>query len=414
MISNLQSVFRRCFAPRSAASDETGEGLHPETFQEPEVRGDVSDLCCKPSVQAKRRVANTFEDASSCKKARFASDEPEVSLSTPVVMRGGGPGKKKAGRVTHSPTEDEDGDEPVGSNGENAPLSKCMAHTGSIDDKAALAQYFDGDAKSASAASDGIASLRIEEDGEAVVDVRALLKTHPEIEWDGGLVYTLKQGYISGMKADARFYANHQLLQLVLSELRDCVGGGGAAGAGGGAGGGFLPAVKQLANVATLPGVVGSSVGMPDIHSGYGFAIGNVAAMDLDDPDAVVSPGGVGFDINCGVRLLRSDLTIDDVSPGVKKQLADELFRLLPVGVGDGSVVGKLNEKEMDEVLSTGMKWAERKGLCWPSDRELVEEGGCFAEANPADVSARAKARGRTQCGSLGSGNHYAEVQVKP
>ena len=163
--------------------------------------------------------------------------------------------------------------------------------------------------------------------------------------------------------------------------------------------------------MAQLPGTVGCSLGMPDIHSGYGFAIGGVAAMDLDDNQSVVSPGGVGFDINCGVRLLRTNLKAEDVE-AVKDKLADLLFKVVPVGVGEGSCVGSLSLAEQDEIMRKGMKWCEEKGYCWPADRQYVEEGGCFEGADPSAVSLRSKKRGLRQCGSLGAGNHYAEVQV--
>ncbi|DBB15264.1 TPA: hypothetical protein ACH3X3_004263 [Trebouxia sp. C0006] len=130
-------------------------------------------------------------------------------------------------------------------------------------------------------------------------------------------------GHVKGMNVPAKFYASPELLKLVSNEFHTATGG-------------FTGAVQQLANVATLPGIVGSSIGMPDIHSGYGFAVGNVAAFDLADPKGVVSPGGVGFDINCGVRLLRSDLTEEDVKP-LKSKMADNLFHQVPVGVGGKS-----------------------------------------------------------------------------
>ena len=167
----------------------------------------------------------------------------------------------------------------------------------------------------------------------------------------------------------------------------------------------------QLANVACLPGIVGVSLGMPDLHAGYGFAIGNIAATDLDDPEAVVSPGGVGFDINCGVRLLRTNLTKEDVCGTGLHKLADRLYRSIPAGVGSGKV-RELTRKELDRVLEEGMGWCKRQGLCWASDLRRCEESGCFAGADAKKVSARAKKRGLAQSGSLGSGNHYLEVQV--
>eukprot|EP01023_Acetabularia_acetabulum_P015338 TRINITY_DN17422_c0_g1_i3.p1 TRINITY_DN17422_c0_g1~~TRINITY_DN17422_c0_g1_i3.p1 ORF type:complete len:403 (-),score=86.82 TRINITY_DN17422_c0_g1_i3:840-2048(-) len=130
----------------------------------------------------------------------------------------------------------------------------------------------------------------------------------------------------------------------------------------------------------------------------------------MEDPNAVVSPGGVGFDINCGVRLLRTNLMEKDVVD-VRSRLADAVYHAVPVGVGSSSLC-QLTKAELNEVLKDGMKWAERKGHCWPEDRHIVEEGGCFETANPESVSIRAKTRGQSQVGSLGSGNHYVEVQV--
>ena len=137
--------------------------------------------------------------------------------------------------------------------------------------------------------------------------------------------YEISKGFVPGMNVEGTFYVNDALIELLTDELKHhCTSGGY---------GGFLPAVKQIANVAALPGIVKRSVGLPDVHSGYGFAIGNVAAFDMDDPTSIVSPGGVGFDINCGVRLLRTNLTEADVGP-VKEQLAQSLFDHIPVGVG--------------------------------------------------------------------------------
>ena len=145
------------------------------------------------------------------------------------------------------------------------------------------------------------------------------------------------------MRVPGCFYVNDSLKTLVDDELADSVARSsssetGSGKPGGGGGGGFLPAVKQVANVAALPGIVGASLAMPDLHSGYGFAIGNVAAFDASDPEAVVSPGGVGFDINCGVRLLRTNLTEAEVAP-VREKLAQALFDHIPVGVGSQGII---------------------------------------------------------------------------
>merc|ERR550539_1856883 len=138
--------------------------------------------------------------------------------------------------------------------------------------------------------------------------------------------------------------------------------------------GGFLPAAKQIANVAALPGIVKHSVGMPDVHSGYGFAIGNAAAFDMSDPQSVVSPGGVGFDINCGVRLLRTNLLVSDVEP-VKERLAQSLFDHIPVGVGSQGII-PTKSSDLEDALQLGIDWSLREGYAWPEDKEHCEEYG--------------------------------------
>jgi tRNA-splicing ligase RtcB (3'-phosphate/5'-hydroxy nucleic acid ligase) len=168
------------------------------------------------------------------------------------------------------------------------------------------------------------------------------------------------------------------------------------------------PCLAQVANVATLPGIVGPSLGMPDLHWGYGFAIGGVAAMALDG--GVISPGGIGFDINCGVRLLRSELTEDEVRPHADR-LADALAAAVPSGVG-AHVGRRLGRGEIDAVLRRGAAWAVEQGHGTARDLELTEEGGRMADADPGAVSERARARGANQLGTLGSGNHFLEVQV--
>ena len=170
---------------------------------------------------------------------------------------------------------------------------------------------------------------------------------------------------------------------------------------------------------------------MPDVHSGYGFAIGNMAAFDMDDPKAIVSPGGVGFDINCGVRLLRTNLSEKEVHP-VKEQLAQSLFDHIPVGVGSKGVI-PMNSHDLEEALEMGMDWSLREGYSWAEDKEHCEEYGRMLQADPSKVSDRAKKRGLPQLGTLGAGkqvkrflslkshlilksncegNHYCEIQV--
>jgi tRNA-splicing ligase RtcB len=166
-------------------------------------------------------------------------------------------------------------------------------------------------------------------------------------------------------------------------------------------------ALDQVANVAHLPGIVGYSYAMPDIHWGYGFPIGGVCATDVDG-DGVVSPGGVGFDISCGVRLVRSDVDV-----ATAREHLEDLVRALeriPRGVG-GSGLMPLDTGTMDEVLRDGVAFAIRNGSGWESDAEVCEDGGVLPEADPAAVSDHAKERGASQLGSMGAGNHFVEVQ---
>lgn len=165
---------------------------------------------------------------------------------------------------------------------------------------------------------------------------------------------------------------------------------------------------EQVTNVATLPGIVKASYAMPDAHWGYGFPIGGVAAFD-PDVGGVVSAGGVGFDISCGVRLLRTGLTVEDLQP-VKEELAEVLFHRVPAGVGSTGTL-HLDRSEMDAMLAGGARWAVAKGYGVPIDLELIEEHGCMAGAKPECVSDHAKTRQQDEMGTLGSGNHYLEVQ---
>ncbi|HET6475138.1 MAG TPA: RtcB family protein [Thermoleophilia bacterium] len=171
---------------------------------------------------------------------------------------------------------------------------------------------------------------------------------------------------------------------------------------------GHEEALQQVANVATLPGVVTASIAMPDIHWGYGFPIGGVAAMD--EADGVVSPGGVGFDINCGVRLVRTSLGLEDVRPRLEP-LMQELMRRVPQGAGPRGALS-LKEGELERLAEEGAAFLARRGLATQEDLSRTEEGGVMPGAEAAAVSRRALERGRTQVGSLGSGNHFLEVQV--
>ncbi len=165
--------------------------------------------------------------------------------------------------------------------------------------------------------------------------------------------------------------------------------------------------LQQVANVATLPGLVGRSLAMPDAHQGYGFAIGGVAAADMEK--GVVSAGGVGFDINCGVRLLASDFALDEVQPKLDP-LLNQMFRDIPCGTGKKGIVG-LSYEQLDLVLKNGAHWAVENSYGTSADLDHIEETGRLPNADSADVSDRAKQRGRDQLGTLGSGNHFAEVQ---
>ncbi|WP_407377603.1 RtcB family protein [Methanobrevibacter sp.] len=166
-------------------------------------------------------------------------------------------------------------------------------------------------------------------------------------------------------------------------------------------------AIEQIVNVACLPGVQKYSIGLPDIHFGYGFPIGGVAAFSLRT--GIVSPGGVGFDINCGVRLIKSNLTIDDISENLD-ELTEKLFKNIPSGVGSKGRI-KLTEEEINDVLDNGAEWAVENGYGWEEDLEVLEENGKMDDADSSIVSDKAKKRGIPQLGSLGSGNHFLEIQ---
>jgi len=189
----------------------------------------------------------------------------------------------------------------------------------------------------------------------------------------------------SGMHTDALIYADEQLLENILGDL----------------------SIEQAMNVACLPGIVGRSLAMPDIHQGYGFPIGGVAAMDFHH--GVISPGGVGFDINCGVRLLGSTLTRDEVTPKLR-ELVNQLFRDVPSGTGSEGTV-PCSFAELNDVLERGAAWVVERGFGEQADLEFCEESGAMRGADARKVSDRAKQRGRMQIGTLGSGNHFLEVQ---
>lgn len=176
----------------------------------------------------------------------------------------------------------------------------------------------------------------------------------------------------------------------------------------------MLPAIRadnapeQAANVTMLPSIVGKSLAMPDIHWGYGFPIGGVAATDANE--GVISPGGVGFDINCGVRLIRTNLHINDLDKQNIQDLVDEMFVNVPSGLGSQAKV-RLNRRQLDDVLVLGARWAVENGYGWEHDVDFLEENGCLKGAVASKVSEKAKQRGAPQLGSLGAGNHFLEIQ---
>jgi len=206
------------------------------------------------------------------------------------------------------------------------------------------------------------------------------LKRIDETSWE------LSRDYKQGMQVPGIIYANEALMQAIMSDR----------------------SLEQVANVAMLPGVVYASLAMPDIHWGYGFPIGGVAATRF--PEGVISPGGVGFDINCGVRLLRTDLTADEVKPHIVR-LMDTLFSNIPTGVGSKGAI-RLNERDIGRVMAEGAHWAVKSGYGEQADLVATEETGCISEADPSTVGKRPRERGAPQLGTLGSGNHFLEVQA--
>jgi tRNA-splicing ligase RtcB len=198
--------------------------------------------------------------------------------------------------------------------------------------------------------------------------------------------WRIPKSYKLGMRVDGLIYADESMLRQIIDDQ----------------------APEQVANAAFLPGIVRYSLAMPDIHWGYGFAIGGVAAMRVSD--GVVSPGGVGFDINCGVRIMRTNLTREEVAPKIH-ELIDALFYAVPSGLGSKGRI-KLHSGEIDEVLIKGSRWAVNQGYGRREDLETTEEGGEMPGADPSNVSGRAKERGIPQLGTLGSGNHFLEVAV--
>jgi len=207
----------------------------------------------------------------------------------------------------------------------------------------------------------------------------------PEFKRITDYIWEIDKSFKQGMRVPARVYASRKLLDEMDLQVYD-----------------------QLTNVATLPGILRHAYCMADGHSGYGFPIGGVAAFDTTE--GVISPGGVGFDINCGMRLVRTDLTYDDVKPHLN-ELVDKLFKRVPAGVGSTGFF-KLTKDEFRRAVDEGAAFAVHKGYGWEEDLERTEENGNFEGADSKKVSQRAVDRGYNQIGTLGSGNHYLEIQI--
>lgn len=199
-------------------------------------------------------------------------------------------------------------------------------------------------------------------------------------------IWEVPKGLLHGMHVPARIYATERMLDEVFNDKT----------------------ITQLANVATLPGIVGTALAMPDAHEGYGFPIGGVAATAL--PDGVISPGGIGYDINCGVRLLRSQVALADIEQRLEV-LAQRIYQTVPSGVGEGGEL-KLSSIELDAVLRHGVAWMVKQGYATESDQRHIESHGVLDDANPDNVSEQAKKRGADQLGTIGAGNHFIEVDV--
>jgi len=204
-----------------------------------------------------------------------------------------------------------------------------------------------------------------------------------DIKRIGKYLYEIPTSHRDDMRVSARIYADEQLLEAALTDR----------------------SMKQLINTTTLPGVVKYTVAMPDIHQGYGFPIGGVAATQ--PPDGVISPGGIGYDINCGVRMLASGIEREALAPYVE-DLLQAMYHLVPTGLGKGGI--KVAKRDLDRVLEQGAAWAVGKGYGSKEDLARTESRGCMAAADASAVSQRAKDRGLHQLGSLGSGNHFLEI----
>jgi len=207
------------------------------------------------------------------------------------------------------------------------------------------------------------------------------------LERAGECLWRIPKSYKPGMRVDGLIYANEKLIKHIRNDQ----------------------ALEQVVNVAFLPGIQYASLAMPDIHWGYGFTIGGVCATDPEQ-DGVISPGGVGYDINCGVRLVRTKLQLAEVQPRLR-QLVEALFKRVPAGVGRGGAY-RFTDRQLRDLMAEGPRYLQKRGLATDGDIEHTEARGCLADARPDLLSPRALGRGTDQCGTLGSGNHFMEVQV--
>jgi tRNA-splicing ligase RtcB len=210
--------------------------------------------------------------------------------------------------------------------------------------------------------------------------IKQALKKITTFEWE------IPQTFRSDMKTSARIFTSEEMLEDVFHDRT----------------------LEQLVNVTTLQGIQGHAFAMPDAHEGYGFPIGGVAATLL--PDGVISPGGIGYDINCGVRLLRTTQSHDDIKEKLD-HLSQALFRMIPSGVGKGGGIC-LSEEKIDRVLRDGARWALKEGYATENDLKHIESNGRLENADPRKVSEQARQRGRDQLGTIGAGNHFVEVDI--
>ena len=211
-------------------------------------------------------------------------------------------------------------------------------------------------------------------------------KTQIPLERVDEYTWKIPKGYRSGMRVPGTVLADEDLLEKIKGDRT----------------------LQQCSNVAHLPGIYKYAITLPDGHEGYGFPIGGVAATDFEE--GVISPGGVGYDINCGVRLLTTNLNEEDIRPKLT-QLTETIFKNVPSGLGSRRKDFRLSVHELDHLLASGVNWILDRGMGRPEDLEHCEEKGCLEAANPDKVSPRAKKRGLTQIGTLGSGNHFLEIQ---